>query len=222
MTKLKKIILSGLLIASSIVLNRFLSIRTPISTIGFSFIPGILAAMLMGPAWSMLVAGLADLLGALMFPSGAYFFGYTFSSLLGGLIYGLFLRKTRKLKFGQFLWRLVVSCILVSFICNMCLNTLWIYVTTKRAVAVFGTTRVITQLVMLPIKIVVMSGLHGILLKSGAYKKLYTKPEPEDEDDASEETQDKAQTTIESEDISTNEDKSNKKLKKTKKLKKED
>ncbi len=173
MTKLRKIILAGLLLAASIVLNRFLSIRTPIVTIGFSFIPTILLAMLLGPAWTVFVNGLADLLGALLFPTGAFFPGYTFTAIVSGLIYGLLLNKAYKKTGMQFLWRLVLACFLVSVICNLGLNTLWTWYITKKAVVVLAPTRLIKEAILLPIKIVIIQGIHMIFLKSGAYKKLF-------------------------------------------------
>lgn len=172
MSKLRKIIFSGLFLAASIVLSRFLAINTPIVSISFSFIPIILTAMLLGTSWAVLVSGLSDLLGALMFPFGAYFPGYTFSAILAGLIYGLFLHNAKNLSGKQFLWRLIVSCLLVSVICNLCLNTLWIYITTKKAVVVFGTTRLIKEAILVPIRIIVMQSFHLILKKANLYKKL--------------------------------------------------
>ena len=173
MTKLRKVILAGILLAASIVLNRFLSIKTPIVQISFTFIPLILSAMLLGPGWSIFVSGMADLLGALLFPFGAFFPGYTFTAIVTGLIYGLILNKTYKKSGKQFLWRLALACVLVSLICNMGLNTLWVWYTTKNAALVFVPTRIIKELILLPIKILVMEGLHLSFIKTGAYKTLF-------------------------------------------------
>lgn len=172
MLKLRKTIIAGLLLASSIVLSRFLSIHTPIVKIGFSFIPRILSAMLLGPWWTILISGLNDLIGALMFPTGAYFVGYTITAIVGGVIYGFLLNKAYNMTNKKFLLRLILACLLVSIVCNLCLNTLWIYVTTKKAVAIITPTRIIKESILLPIKIVIMQGLHFTLLKTGLYKKI--------------------------------------------------
>ena len=89
--KIKKIIISALLLAASIVINRFLSINTSILSIGFTFVPLMLAGILLGWKYSLVIAGLSDLIGALLFPFGTYFVGYTISSCLTGLVYGLML-----------------------------------------------------------------------------------------------------------------------------------
>ena len=89
MSKSKKIVLSGLLLAILIVFSRFVSIKTPILVISFSYIPIMLSAILLGPEYSCLIAGLGDLIGALLFPFGSYFVGFTITAALSGLVYGL-------------------------------------------------------------------------------------------------------------------------------------
>ena len=91
MSKTKKLILSALLLTLTIVLSRFLSIKTPLLSINFSFVPLILAAIWLGPKYTVLIAGLSDLIGAILFPFGEFFIGFTFSTCLAGLIYGLVL-----------------------------------------------------------------------------------------------------------------------------------
>ncbi len=82
MSKTKKIVLAGILLALLLVLSRFLSIKTPILVISFSFVPIMMSAILLGPKYSTLIAALGDLIGALLFPFGAYFPGYTLSQAL--------------------------------------------------------------------------------------------------------------------------------------------
>lgn len=172
MNKLKKIIVAALLLATTIVLNRFISIKTPILVISFSGLPIMLCAILLGPCWTMLVAGLADLIGALLFPFGAYFVGYTISAALAGLIYGLFLYRNKKQSKKIFIFKLVLSTILVLTICNGILNTLWIYITTKKALFAILPTRIIKQLIMLPILDVSIFFIDLGLEKMGIYKNL--------------------------------------------------
>lgn len=173
MPKTKKIILAGLLLATTIILNRFLSIKTPIVVISFAFIPIMLSGMLLGPMWTMLIAGLADLIGALLFPFGAYFVGYTISSTLSGLIYGLFLQRKYNKTNKKLLLNLIISSLIVLIVCNGILNSVWIYITTKKAIAVILPTRLLKQIIMLPINVIVMFSLNLGLEKMGAYKKLF-------------------------------------------------
>ena len=89
----KSIALMGLLIALEIILSRFLSIAAWNLKIGFSFIPVVIAAILLGPVEAALVGAIADFLGAVLFPIGAYFPGFTLTQFIVGLVFGLLLYK---------------------------------------------------------------------------------------------------------------------------------
>ena len=93
MSKTKKMILAALFITLSIILSRFLSIKTPLLAISFNFVPVILSAMWLGPKYTVVVTGISDLIGAILFPFGEYFVGFTLSAVLLGLIYGFILYK---------------------------------------------------------------------------------------------------------------------------------
>ena len=84
------------LIAAAIVLSRFLSINAWNLKIGFTFVPVFLAAYLYGPLGGAIVGGIADFLGATLFPIGAYFPGFTLTCVLTGVVYGLLLQKKQK------------------------------------------------------------------------------------------------------------------------------
>ena len=84
----RNIVYLAVLIALEIVLNRFLSINTPVVKIGFSFVPIAIAGMLFGPIPAAIVAALADLLGAALFPTGTIFLGITLTAFLKGINWG--------------------------------------------------------------------------------------------------------------------------------------
>ncbi len=112
----------ALLTAIEIVLSRFLSISLWNLKLGLSFIPVILAARLYGPIGAAAVAGLGDLLGALFFPIGAYFPGFTVSAAITGLIFGLFLKKSAKPL------NVVLSVLITQIFCSLIVNTICISV----------------------------------------------------------------------------------------------
>lgn len=191
MSKIKKIIIAGLLLATTIVLSRFLSIKTPIVVISFSFIPLMLSGILLGPWWTMMIAGLADLIGALLFPFGAYFVGYTITSLITGFVYGLFLhRKDDKLNNKKFVLKLIISCFIVLIVCNGLINSLWIYITSKKAIMAILPTRLLKQIVMLPIEVVIMFFINLGLDKMGIYIKLFSSYDDIDDTDDIEKSKD--------------------------------
>lgn len=165
MKKIKKIILSGLLLAASIVINRFLSINTSILSIGFTFVPLMLSGIILGWKYSMIIAGLSDLIGALLFPFGSYFVGYTISSLLSGLVYGLLLYQKEFIFNRKFLIRLIIAVLIVCILINGVLNTIWIIMTVKSASIAIVPTRIIKQFIMIPIMFITMSSLTRLLEK---------------------------------------------------------
>lgn len=114
--------ITALLVALEIVLSRFLSISAWNTKIGFAFVPVVIAAILFGPLNAGIVAALADFLGALLFPVGPYFPGFTLTAFLMGLVYGLFLHRE------QSLLRILLAVAVHQFILSLLLNTLWISV----------------------------------------------------------------------------------------------
>lgn len=164
--RLKKIILTSLLLAATIVINRFLSINTGILSIGFTFVPLMLSAIILGCKRTVIIATLADLIGALLFPFGPFFIGYTVSASLTGLVYGLLLYQNGEFKPNkQFVIRLVLATLIVTLLIHGGLNTLWTILTVKSASVAIIPMRIIKQLIMIPIMILTMLGLTKALQK---------------------------------------------------------
>ena len=124
----------ALLVALEIVLNRFLSINTAGWKIGFSFVPIVICAMLYGPGWGAVTYALADFLGAILFPMGAYHPGFTIMAAVRGAMYGYFLYKGNMKLFGlnikwdkirlfpNILIPTIVNCVIVSLF----IDTTWV------------------------------------------------------------------------------------------------
>jgi len=161
MSKLKKIILSAMLLAILIVFSRFISIKTQILVISISFIPIMMSGVWLGPKYSTIIALLGDLLGALLFPFGEYFPGFTVSAALSGLIYGLFLyNKGRELTTKSLIIRLTISSLIVLIAINIFLTSFWIHMLYGQAYIAVMAGRVITQIIMLPIQIATIYALE--------------------------------------------------------------
>lgn len=95
-SKLKKIIFAAMLLAVLIILERFLSIKTPLLKISFGFIPIMIGAIYLGPKYSTLIAALGDLIGALLFPFGTYFVGFTISAgLIRTNIWNILIQRSK-------------------------------------------------------------------------------------------------------------------------------
>jgi len=118
----KDLVIMAVLIAVEIVLSRFLSISAWNTKIGFSFVPIVVGAILLGPVYAGIIGAVADLIGAILFPIGAYFPGFTLTAFLTGLVYGLFLRKEQSIP------RILGAVAINQGILSLFLNTFWISV----------------------------------------------------------------------------------------------
>ena len=176
MSKTKKIILSGLLLAILIVFDRFISIKTMYLQVSFSFLPIILAAIILGPKYSTVIAALGDLIGALLWPFGAYFVGFTIVDAITGLIYGLLLHKKGDGEFFEnkkLLIRLIISSAIVLWIIDLPCMSLMLSLLYGNAFLVVLSGRIITKLIMFPIQIGIIFFLSKYI-KELSLKYLYT------------------------------------------------
>ena len=124
---LRMLVVLAMLTAMEIVLSRFLSINAWNLKIGFSFVPIVIAAILYGPIGGMCVAALGDFLGAILFPIGPYFPGFTLTALLTGLVFGIFLFKKEKIT-KWYAVGVILSVLINQLILSLLLNTYWISV----------------------------------------------------------------------------------------------
>lgn len=165
MSKTKKMIISAILLALLLVLARFLSIKTPLLSISFAFVPIMMAAILLGPKYSALIAALGDFIGAILFPFGTYFPGFTVSAAISGCIYGIFLYKKQgeEVSNKKFILRLVLSNLIVLGIVEVFLVSLWLNILYGKAYLVVVSSRVIAQIIMFPIRIITIVALEKVL-----------------------------------------------------------
>lgn len=161
MSKIKEIALSAILLAILIIFSRFISIKTEILVISLSFIPIMMSAIWLGYKYSMLIALLGDLIGAVLFPFGPYFPGFTLSAAISGTIYGIFLyNKGNPLENKKLIIRLICSSILVLFGVNIFITSFWIHILYGRAYVVVMASRIVTQVVMLPIQVITVYAIE--------------------------------------------------------------
>ncbi len=116
------ITVTAMLIACQVVLGNLLQIPMLGKQYHFGFLPIALAGALMGPVPAMIVGGLGDLIGAHLFPAGAYFPGFTLTNALVGLVCGLILKGRKP---G---WLRCIAAVTVSLVgINLPLNSLWLH-----------------------------------------------------------------------------------------------
>lgn len=157
-TATKKVAVSGALIALDVLMTRILAINTPIMKIGLGFLAVALCGALYGPWWSGTCGALADILGSVLFPTGAYFPGFTITAAITGVIFGMLLRpfsKTRALAAAA------VNSVFISFLANTYLIS---YISGSPYIKLLA-ARAVQLAVMLPIQGLVLYTILPIILK---------------------------------------------------------
>ena len=138
----------ALLTAIEIVLSRFLSINAWNIKIGFSFVPVVIAAILYGPIAAGVVAALGDFLGAILFPIGAYFPGFTLTAFLTGCVFGFFLHEKQS-------WPRIIAAVGINqLILSLFLNTLWISILYGSPYGPLLATRAVQCLILTAVQLI--------------------------------------------------------------------
>lgn len=161
----RTIVYLAVLVALEIVLNRFLSINTPVVKIGFSFVPIAIAGMMFGPIPAAIVAALADLLGAFLFPTGTIFLGITLTAFLKGINWGLWLQKKQNVS------TIVPAVLIDQLILSYVLNSFWLSILMGSPYTSLLATRIVQTAILIPIEFVVVFTFSKAFGKIG--KKMF-------------------------------------------------
>ena len=152
LTVTKNVVLCGLMVALAIVLSTIASISFgPYIRIGFSGIPNRIVEFLFGPVVGSLFGGALDILKYILKPNGPYFYGFTLSAMLSGIIYGTILyRKPLSIV------RVILAEFLIKVFINCILNTFWLSMLYGDGFFVLLPLRVLKNLVMFPVDSIIL------------------------------------------------------------------
>lgn len=157
-----RLVVMAFMIAISIVLTRFCSINTPIVRIGFGFLPCAIMGIMYGPLWAGAGYAIADVLGMVIFPNGAYFPGFTLTAFLTGLVYGFFYRNREVTLKSSILPNAIVS-----FGLNLILDTVWLMILMGQGFLALLPARIIKCAIMFVIQTVIIPLVwNKIMLKT--------------------------------------------------------
>lgn len=146
------------------------SVKIPLGDqlrITFTFVPVALAGWLFGIVPAVIVGALGDFLGCYLFPQGAYFWGFTVTSVLSGLIFGLLLYKKET---KNLIWYVIISKFLVSLLLNVGLNSYWATLFVSKSFFVIMWGKVIKNAFMLPFETIVLFAVIEGLKRAGVQK----------------------------------------------------
>ena len=157
-TDLRCIILLAMFGAISVAIGLYTLNLSPTVKITFTFIPNNFAYYLFGPFVGIIYGAAMDVLNYFANPSGEFFFGFTASAVVSGLIYGLLLYK-RPLSMK----RIIVANIIKMLTVDILMNTLWLSMLYGNAFMVLLPVRALKELIMLPVEtIVLFSVIKGV------------------------------------------------------------
>jgi ECF transporter S component (folate family) len=132
--------------------------------ISFSYLPGVITAVLFGP-WAALIYGLAaDTVGYMANPTGGYFFGYAISAMVTYFIYAVLLYGSQNDKLWQLVVRAAIARILIIGIVFFGLNFQWARMTYGQVAGAFFTgVRLINNAVQFPFHVALTVGAIKLL-----------------------------------------------------------
>ncbi|MDO4608515.1 MAG: folate family ECF transporter S component [Clostridia bacterium] len=126
-----KIILTAILIALNVILERLLAYSVWNQTISFGFIVVAFAAAFLGTPYAVAVAGFGDIIGSVLLPFGPYFPGFTATNCIYALILAEFIYKNATPV------KCILSVVATKLVCSLTLNTLWVSILYRGGVDAF-------------------------------------------------------------------------------------
>lgn len=157
----KTLVLASIFIALQIAMT---SIYIPVPVMGtqkifFSFLVVSLGSLIYGPIVGIATGAIADLLGFLIHPQGAYFVGYTITAMVTGFMYGLFFYKTKIT-----ITKLIICKFCINMLINVPMNGLWESILMGAEYFALVLARIPKNILMLPIEILLLYIVFGRLI----------------------------------------------------------
>ena len=157
--KLQSMVIIAMLLALRVVLGMFANATLPIFgnavKISGAFLPIAMAGAMFGPVPGMLVGALGDVLSYIIAPTaGGFFPGFTLTSIVTGVIFGLMLYKRKPT-----LLRIFTAEVVYTVICGILLNSLWLSMLYGNGFIPVLTARIVKELVMIPVNTLMLAAV---------------------------------------------------------------
>lgn len=157
--RLPTLAFSAVMIAACIALSYVPSIPVGDQVrVTWGFLARALCGMVGGPVNALVFGAAEDTISYLMHPTGPYFPGYMLTTMLGTLIYALFLYRTRVTVVRIFLAKLLTN------ILNVTLGALWSAILYSKGYLYYASTSFLKNAIMLPVQTIMLVVLFAALL----------------------------------------------------------
>ena len=117
-----------------------------------------LCALVGGPVTALVFGFVEDNLSFFLRPTGAYFPGYTLTTMLGTMIYALFFYRTRVTVLRIFLAKLSTN------VLNVILGSVWSAILFSKGYLYYASTSLVKNAILLPLQTLLLVLLFGALL----------------------------------------------------------
>ena len=165
---------SSILIALGVVLSFFLISLSTVTEITLTGLPIAAGGYLFGPWIGMLIGALIDVCGFFVAPKGPFFPGFTISTALIGMMYGLFLytkwwdtndSRQGVLRAGAkgLVLRIVVAHLLKTVLISLLLNCFWLSVFYGMTFKVVFLASVPKEVINFPIEVFLIYSVVQVL-----------------------------------------------------------
>lgn len=153
--KVFELVLFAVMLAAEIILSRFFTVYiTQNIKISLAFIPLAIACR-RNLAGGIAVGVLGDFIGAMLFPVGPYFYGFTLTAAVNAIIYALILRGDISGKKGFI--KGALAAVAHQLIGGVVLNTVWLCYLYGSPAKVVIISRLIMAAIMIPVQILLLS-----------------------------------------------------------------
>ena len=154
---IQRLTISAMLLAVSVILGFFKIPISQVSEIRLQFVPVAAEGILFGSLYGGILGGLSDILCYIVRPTGAFFPGFTISSIVQGVIYGAVLHKDCSKR------RILLAVILDTVAVSLILNPIWLMILYGNSFIVIFFQRIVKVLIMLPVNVLLMMAVSRIL-----------------------------------------------------------
>ncbi len=153
---------AAMMIAACVALSYVPSIRIDLTdvysaSVTWGFLARSVCSMVCGPVTAVVFGLAEDTISFLIKPNGVYFPGYALTTMLGNLIYALFLYRVR---FG--IGRVFLAKLLTN-VMNVFLGSLWSAILSTKGYWVYVSTRAVKNAIMLPVQTAMLCILFAAL-----------------------------------------------------------
>ncbi len=155
---LRCLVFAALMVAAAIALSYFSIPIHESLKVSFGFLARSVCALVCGPVMAVLYGFVEDILGYILKPTGAFFPGYTLTTMLGCFWYAIFFFRARITITRICLAKLVTN------VQNVLLGSLWSAILYSKGYLFYMTSSALKNILCLPVQILMLVALFSALL----------------------------------------------------------